>query len=69
MKIIIDIDETIDPSSALDAVNVVIQRGRVSQAAGILHYCWVTVFNSGIIVASKRKRSKGAADSFIVYRS
>jgi len=68
MKLIIDIDGNVSSQVALKRVARVIEGGRVSEAAGILHYCWVTTFEDGVIVNVRHKKSRGSADSFLVYK-
>lgn len=67
-RIIVEIQGDVNPAWALEKVAEVIRQGRISEAAGIPHYCWVTVFKmTGLVVSTRRKRSKTSADSFVVY--
>lgn len=63
-KVIIDI-YGVEPALAVLAVTKVIEDGRVSEARGIKHYCWITKF-AGITVYTRDKKTKTSADSFIV---
>lgn len=68
MKIIMDwSDGDIDAEMAMDRVADVIREGRVSEAGGIHHFCWVTVFKDGLTVAVRRKRKPDSPDSFSIY--
>lgn len=59
----------IKPEEAVEKVLTVINGGKISQAGGIKHYCWITVFRqSKITVGVTRKRNKNSADSFVVYK-
>jgi hypothetical protein len=61
-------DDSIDDLEAVTRVRQVMEEGYVSEAAGIPHYCWATVWRNGTTVAATRKRTKDAADSFRVWR-
>lgn len=68
MKLIIKTRDDIPMSTAIVYVEKVMAKGRISQARGIKHYCWACVFESGIVVAVRQKKTKDSADSFIVYK-
>lgn len=68
-RIIIDTADDVDAATALACVDTVIRAGKISEAGGIPHYCWHTVFKTGIEVSVRRKRTSGSADSFYVRRS
>lgn len=63
MKLLVKIEEGIDPAIALDAVKRVIGEGRISNNGK--QYCYLTVFVSGIVVATDL--SKTGTDIFHVY--
>ena len=66
-RLIIDVRDGISDEDAITAVKQVVAEGRVSQAAGIPHYCWATVFTArNLVVAVRRKKTNASADSFIV---
>ena len=64
----IDYEYTMSAADAARYVAQVIDAGRMSEAAGIPHYCWVTTFRDGTVVSTSRKKTANSADSFIVYR-
>ena len=63
-KIIIDC-KRVSQEIALERVKKVIEMGSVSEAAGIGHYCWVSVFEHEIVYV-RRKINPDSSDSFIV---
>jgi hypothetical protein len=63
-KIIIDC-KGVSQEIALERVKRVIMTGRISEAGGINHYCWVSEFPDELVYV-RRKRSDNSADSFIV---
>ena len=69
-RIIIEVEEGIDDRDAAFMVAQVINHGRVSQTwkKKWPHYSWLLVFERGIVVCTRRKRTPTAADSFLVYR-
>ena len=67
-KIIIEFDESMSAGAALARVRVVVQRGKISEAAGVLHYCWHTSFNDGTHVLTRRKKRGQKSDSFVVMK-
>jgi hypothetical protein len=67
MKLIIDFDpDAISASDALRRVATVICHGRVSEANGMKHYCWLTVFKDNIAVYTRHKKRNQKSDSFLV---
>ena len=62
MKLLVKIEEGIDPTLALDSVKQVIAEGRISNNGK--QYCYLTVFVSGIVVATDL--SKSGTDIFNV---
>jgi len=76
-RIIINIwDNSIPHTDAMSAVLSVIGFGKISESAGVEHYCWHTscknvgnVAGNNLEVSTNRKRNKNSADSFSVYRS
>ena len=64
-RIIIDFPENMEPHLAMDYVNCVIREGRISEAAGIKHYCWLTHF-AEVQVITRRKHKGQKSDSFLV---
>ena len=68
MKLIIETRDNIDMATAIAYVESVMNKGRISEGRGIKHYCWVCVFESGIVVAVRQKKTNKSADSFIVYK-
>jgi len=78
MRIIVDIKDDIDPALALDALKQVVKEGKISEAAGVNHYCWATLFrydydppSNGyykIVVATRRKKKEQTSESFVVYK-
>ena len=66
MQIRIDVRDGINLTTAMDRVQCVILYGKRSKAAGIDHYCWVTVFPDGTRVTTRHKKKDESADSFIV---
>lgn len=69
MKIIIEVQGKISPTDALQYVKLVMERGKISDSRGIKHYCWASRYNDGTVVATRTKRNKNSADSFVVYKS
>ncbi len=65
-RVIIDCDDEIDLEDGIRRVLRVVAEGRVSEAGGVKHFCWVTTWTDGVCVFVRRKRSKSAADSFRV---
>lgn len=73
-KIIIHYDEALRPEEALNLVRKVVAQGRVSEAGGIRHFCWVTVskvqdvfgISYKYVVQTLRKKPNQLADSFKV---
>ena len=61
--IVLKIDDAVPAGSALDAARVVIDRGHVSTANDLPHFCWLTIFRipdgsrREISVAASRRRS------------
>lgn len=69
MKLIINVDdETVHPSRALEAVSKVIGQGKISEASGVPHFCWVSKFEDGVMVATRLKKKGQIAETFSVYR-
>ena len=74
-RIIIEVDKSISVEDALLLVKSVINSGKISEAAGIKHYCWVSSWKgeniSGkkqtLVVSTRKKKAKDSADSFYVY--
>lgn len=63
-KIRITIEDGIDPTTALERVKEVIHGGRVSKNETL--YCYVTVFNDGIVVSVSDYRK---SDCFRIYKT
>jgi hypothetical protein len=66
-KIIINYDDSIDPDRVMELVFMVITEGKISESAGIPHYCWVTTFHDCIVYTLRKKHSK-LTDSFKVVK-
>lgn len=69
MKVQIDIRDEIPVELAIDAVQQVVQEGKVSTGEkGKMYYCWATSFSSNIgkIIVSTRQYRKN--DCFVVYK-
>lgn len=66
-KAIIEHADDVSLEQALHAVMRVVAKGRISEARGIKHFCWVTTFGSGLVVNTRDKKTDGSADSFYVY--
>jgi len=58
-RIIINFDPDMEPAEA-------VEEGYVSEAAGVPHYCWGTVFKDGRKVFTHRKKKGQRSDSFVV---
>jgi len=69
MKIIVDIDESIEIDEALNCLKAVFKAGKISEGRGIPHYCWLTVFDNKTVVATKQKKTVDSADSFRIYKN
>ena len=65
-RIIIDFDSSIEPAEALAKVLLVVENGFVSEAAGVPHYCWGTVFKDGRKVFARQKKKGQRSNSFRV---
>lgn len=71
-KMIIEYPDDMNPVLALTYVLRVVSQGRISEAAGIKHFCWATELgnpeapNGSRMVYTRRKRSSTSADSFVV---
>ena len=65
-KIIIEFEETVPADVALAKVQSVVRMGKISEAAGVPHYCWHTSFIDGVGVGTRRKKKGQNSDSFIV---
>jgi len=68
-RIIINIQGKISEEDAIRHVSQVIQEGRVSEAGGVKHYCWMTTWSNGIRVATNRKNKGQKSDSFVIWKS
>ena len=64
-RLIVDCDG-VSPEEALVRLAAVVCGGRVSTAAGVGHYCWLSRFHDGVEVVTRRKKTEAAADSFLV---
>lgn len=68
-RIIIEYDnDVVGPCEATRRVADVISQGRISEAGGVLHYCWLTTFINHTRVATKRKKKGQKSDSFLVFK-
>ncbi len=66
-RIIIDYDPVvISVVDALQRVVQVVAKGKISESAGVKHYCWATTFVDGIWVDTRRKKKGQKSDSFVV---
>lgn len=65
-RIIIDYPESLPPALAVLRVYQVIQQGKMSEASGVPHYCWHTVFVDSTAVTTRRKKREQVSDSFLV---
>ena len=69
-RIIINYDETISPWVVVNEISRVIAKGKISEACGVSHYCWVSAFsNHRIFTLQKRLKRDGTrteTDSFEV---
>lgn len=68
MKIIIDNKGDISEIDAISYIVAVIKQGRISEAKGIKHFCWLSRFADNIVVATRQKKSINSPDSFVVYK-
>lgn len=67
MKIIIECRDGIEPEDALRRVRFVVGSGKCYELRGYMHYAWHSEWPlDGIEVIVRQKKSKTAADSFIV---
>ena len=57
-------DQSLSVAVALAAR--VIMEGRISQSAGVPHFCWHTSFTNGYEVSTRRKKKGQTSDSFYV---
>ena len=67
-RIIIEHDPGITEQEAVEHVLSVIQLGKLSEAGGVKHYCWMTAFRDGFTVAVRRKKPGQTSDSFLVMK-
>ena len=72
-RLIVDYPDDMTATNAIDFVRAVTKDGRISEAAGVPHFCWGTRFkglckNEDIMVATRRKKKGQTSDSFLVYR-
>lgn len=67
-RIIINIFGKVGEEDATRYVADVIAGGRVSEAGGIKHYCWITTWAHGIRVGVNRKKKGQTTDSFNVWK-
>lgn len=66
-RLIIDYDESMSPENACYYALQTVRQGRISQAGGIDHFCWHSVFTNGVAVSTRRKKTAKAADSLVIY--
>ena len=66
MKVIIE-SKDVPIERAINCVRQVIDGGMISEARGIKKYCSATVYESGIVVYCKDRRSNDSAHSFVVH--
>ena len=65
-KIVIDYPEEMNAEIAILRVLSVVRLGKISEAANIPHYCWMSAFGDRSEVITRRKKTTKSADSFIV---
>jgi len=63
-RIIIDFPENMSEMGALSYVRGVVESGRISEAGGMKHFCWVTTFGVGVVVFTRQKKRGQKTDSF-----
>ena len=64
-------DDDMNAEAALARMSQVAARGYVSQAAGVPHYSWCTVWESSghsILALAKIKKNKASADSIEIVK-
>lgn len=66
-RLIIDYPEEMPPENACYYALQVVRQGRISEAGGIAHFCWHSVFRNDVSVSVRRKRSASAADSLVIF--
>ena len=66
-RLIIDYPDEMPPENACYYALQTVRQGRISEAGGITHFCWVTVFANKVRIEARRKRSATAADSLVVF--
>ena len=65
-RLIIEYPVDFGAVKAIGYAKKVVERGKISVAAGVDHYCWLSVFSDGIQVATRQKRHNSSADSLLV---
>lgn len=68
MKLNIEIRDGIPHGKALVKVATVMDGGFVSKSRGIPQHCFITMFEDGVVVHAKDRRTESSAHSFIVCR-
>lgn len=69
-RLIIDYPDDMLPEVALIYAREHVRPGRISEAAGMSHFCWATAFReSKVLVHSRRKKAGQKSDSLLIYRT
>lgn len=66
-KLIIEYPDDMPAENACYYALQTVKQGRISEAGGIHHFCWHTVFANEIAVSTRQKRSAKSADSLIIH--
>lgn len=64
-RIIIENRAGVDDITALEMVIAVMRHGKISETAGVKHYCHATRFASGKVVYAMKNR--GGSDRFVIF--
>ena len=64
-RIIIDYDDDINPIRAMHLLHTVMMSGKISESAGVPHYCFASMFYDAKVFTRRKKKGQ-LADSFIV---
>lgn len=72
-RIIIDFPDELPPNLVMSMVQSHVREGKISVAAGIPHYCWVTTFAGPVLkgwsIVTRRKKAGQDSDSFSIQKA
>ncbi len=69
-RLIIDYPDDMPAHDACLFASWAIEDGKISESAGVPHFCWVTQFTRhGVVVRARRKKRGQKSDSLLIYRT